>query len=1189
MRNLIVLDERRATLPPSSWVAQSVDAAEDRVFAMTSDGCVACLVANEVVWDCRLDGAADWLWCHYNIELEAIICASRSGAIVAIDAKDHDVEVIGHFDAGLCAVAWNATDDQVALVTGESLLITMSTSWDVLHEGLLDVPSLHAASLVSLAWRADGQFLVVNAAQQIQVWEQSNASWSRHATGRYEDGRPLTQLESTIAWSPNHTLIATSQILKSQLHVIFFERNGLRHGDFAVDAASVTHLQWNTLSDVLALGVVSSTGQARLQCWTRNNYHWYLKHERRLEDNLAALTWDLEAPYTLHILQQTGTHRTLTLEPHVHASASEMATVAVIDGCQLKRTHFQKAPIPPPMCASTISVPSPINVLAFANDMVVLVTSSGSWHLVRDGCVCPITHEDAVFTQAMQSLAWDGALFWGVPEGDATTLCMVSLDVTTGCVLRTSSLPAPINETFSSLSMDGRAVQLSSGARFHPAQRDVDESAHPLYAHWATLDHDLCVGSAGHKLFVNGALLHASVASFHLSHMYLLTTTLGAHPQLHFYLLDDLVDGKYTPVHTQPVERGAKLVTTVPSRADVILQMPRGNLEILAPRPLVLHLVAQCVASAAYAPALELCRKHRVDMNVLVDLDPPAFLANIDALLDALPPRLRSDRLCLFLTNLHPVNVCGAKYPLAPVQSMHESWDKVLEVCSAVRSALLARDAATYLTPLLTCEAKMQLLEPALLRLQALHATDKVLAEKGLQHLVFLVDVDILYDHALGLYDMALTRLVAGRTQRDPQEYLPQLAAFEALQTTKSEAYMKYAIDLSLQRFAKALTHLTADADADLALSLITSHHLYEDGLRLFRAKLSPTRRHILVAYGAHQVATGAFAAGGHTFLAAVPPALELAVDAFRKAHDWRLAMSIAARIEDYDLYTLAYEMADELLNAMGTARNPVAAAELYIHYCHDVDEGVATLVQAREWGLALQAAQLHKRRDLIETEVEPLVLQAAEDMETDINGRLATYKKHWVRLTTLREQIRLFRLHGIDGKNDDGNGLDDGASSAASAFSNMSMSSVGSHNSNRDIRFGSALSFETASHSATTSPFYAAMSAEPTSSSTPKKMPRRFRRTKIQEGSADEDAYVEKSLRGAMPAPEFLADLRQLLTMLIYFGHTPTAQALQTQLDAFLDHIQDHVPPAPVHGESTEAAWTRPDDATWKVVTRLV
>ncbi|KDO16345.1 hypothetical protein SPRG_18123 [Saprolegnia parasitica CBS 223.65] len=349
-------------------------------------------------------------------------------------------------------------------------------------------------------------------------------------------------------------------------------------------------------------------------------------------------------------------------------------------------------------------------------------------------------------------------------------------------------------------------------------------------------------------------------------------------------------------------------------------------------------------------------------------------------------------------------------------------------------------------------------------------------------------------------------------------------------------------------------------------------------------------RRQILVAYGSHQVATGAFASAGHTFLSAVPPALELAVDAFRKASEWRLAMSIAARIDTCDLASLAYEMADELLNAMGTTRNPVAAAELYIHYCHDVDEGVATLVQAREWGLALQAAQLHQRRDLIETEVEPLVLQAADDMETDIGGRFATYKKHWVRLTTLREQIRLFRLHGIDGKTNDGNGLDDGASSAASAFSNMSMSSVGSHNSNRDIRFGTSLSFETSSHSATTSPFYAAMSStEPTSSSKAKKMPRRFRRTKIQEGSADEDAYVETSLRAAMPNAEFLADLRQLLTMLVYFGHTPRAQTIQGQLDAFLHHIQTHVPPAPVHGESTEVAWARPDNATWMVVSRLL
>ncbi|OQS01719.1 RNA polymerase II elongator complex subunit [Achlya hypogyna] len=1195
MRNLVVLDERVATLPGGDWVATSADAAEERLFALSSTGLLACVVDSDVVWEVSLPPASDWHWCTYHQELEVVVCASRSGCLLAVHVRDQDIDVIGHFDDGLCGVAWSGSEDQVALVTGNGNFVTMSASWDVLSECPLEVSAFGGeATLVSIAWRADGKFLAMNGVfaaptRQVLIWEHDNATWKRHGVGRHEDSRALMDLGSALAWAPNHTLVASTQMLKKQHHVVFFERNGLRHGEFAVDAAIVSHVQWNSLSDVVAVAVVTASGVPAVQLWTRSNYHWYLKREHVVADNVSDLRWDLETPHLLHVLLRSGTYHAVTFHSRVHASATPMATVAVIDGCDLKLTHFGRAMIPPPMSAQTVRLPAPVNALAFADDSIVLSTSCGAWYLVTNGVATTVSRAGVDYKQPMQSLAYDGHSVWGVPEGGRGSLIVVALDLAGGVVSDVTTVAAPMEASWAVPSMDGQAVQIATGERFHVASGDTDDTLHPRYAQWTLLDNDVCLGWVGSKLFVNGAPLASAIASFHVSHGYLMITTLGAHPTLQLYKLSDLAEDATLPVHSQPVERGARLVTAVPHKADVVLQMPRGNLEVVVPRPLLLTLVQAYVADSHYAPALELCRKHRVDMNVLVDIDAAAFVAAVPSLIETLPSRVRNDRLSLFLTNLHPINVCSAKYAL-PSVAMPQTWDKVRKVCAAFRAALLARDTAVYLLPLLTCEAKMLLLEPALRRLQLLQREDAALAQKGLQHLVFLVDVDVLYDEALGLYDMELTRLVAGFTQRDPKEYLPELAAYEALATAESPAVMRYTIDVALRRFAKALSHLaTEPLETARALALITTHHLYEDGLRLF-PPTSPLHREIVLAHAAHLVATGAVAAGGAAYLAARPPALDAALDAFRKALDWRMAVSIAARLPDYDVATLAYEMAEELLNAMGTQRNPTAAAELYIHYCHDVDEGVATLVQAREWQRALQAALLHGRSDLVETEVEPQVVQAAEDLLDDLATRTSTYTAHWTRLTTLREQVRLFRLHGIDGRGDD-TGMDDGASSAASAFSNLSMSSVGSHNSNRDVRFGTFTSLETASHSATTSPFYAAMTAAAADpgSTLKKKMPRRFRRTKIQEGSADEDAYVDKWLHAVIPTTEFAADTKRLLEMLVYFGQTRTAQRIQVALDTFLDHIDAHPPPGPAHGDGSPEEVVRIADDTWKIISPLV
>ena len=53
--------------------------------------------------------------------------------------------------------------------------------------------------------------------------------------------------------------------------------------------------------------------------------------------------------------------------------------------------------------------------------------------------------------------------------------------------------------------------------------------------------------------------------------------------------------------------------------------MPRGNLEVLHPQLLVVRRTCALLSARNYLAALSLMRKHKVDMNVLVDYDPAAF------------------------------------------------------------------------------------------------------------------------------------------------------------------------------------------------------------------------------------------------------------------------------------------------------------------------------------------------------------------------------------------------------------------------------------------------------------------------------------------------------------------------------------------------------------------------------------
>jgi elongator complex protein 1 len=68
------------------------------------------------------------------------------------------------------------------------------------------------------------------------------------------------------------------------------------------------------------------------------------------------------------------------------------------------------------------------------------------------------------------------------------------------------------------------------------------------------------------------------------------------------------------------VERGSRLV--VANGFKTILQMPRGNLEGVQPRILLLKEVIALIKETRYGKAFLLLRQHKLDINLIYDVDP---------------------------------------------------------------------------------------------------------------------------------------------------------------------------------------------------------------------------------------------------------------------------------------------------------------------------------------------------------------------------------------------------------------------------------------------------------------------------------------------------------------------------------------------------------------------------------------
>lgn len=158
--------------------------------------------------------------------------------------------------------------------------------------------------------------------------------------------------------------------------------------------------------------------------------------------------------------------------------------------------------------------------------------------------------------------------------------------------------------------------------------------------------------------------------------------------------------------------------------------------------------------------------------------------------------------------------------------------NKVDRVCAAVRSALMSMETKKFLLSIITThvretspnlEAVLTILKELkgiykyqksrlywqlmyLAHLFPISASSDIFStEEAVKYSLLLVDVNELYNIALGMYDFELVLLVAEKSQKDPKEYLPFLNELQRLPVD----YQRYKIDVYLKRYEKALQHIS--------------------------------------------------------------------------------------------------------------------------------------------------------------------------------------------------------------------------------------------------------------------------------------------------------------------------------------------------------------------------------------------
>ncbi|XP_039495713.1 putative elongator complex protein 1 isoform X1 [Drosophila santomea] len=1004
--------------------------------------CVASGAGEVILVDPQTGATSEGTFCDVGIESMAW---SPNQEVVAFVTRTHNVvlmtstfDVIAEqpLDAELAPdqqfvnVGWGKKETQFHGSEGKQAAKQTASDSTVSH----DVQELKQD--VSISWRGDGAFFVVSfvASQLGRTFKVYDSEGKLHHTAEKS-----ANLKDAVVWRPTGNWIAVPQQFPNKSTIALFEKNGLRHRElvlpFDLHDEPVVQLRWSEDSDILAIRTAAKEEQ-RVYLYTIGNYHWYLKQVLIFEqtDPLALLHWDTRvgAEHALHILKESGKH---LVYRWAFAVDRNDAVVGVIDGKRLLLTDFDEAIVPPPMSQRVLNPHSYINVFTSHNTTMCLYTSCGQIYL---------------FENIRQLSEEHGRPKTLMPDAELSRLQLANLTIfTKNYLLATHSSAGstrllllsykdevneqgePCYRVQSSLRINGlvNAVAVASHAmdKFYvqtvnnghtyevslkadktlKMERTYVQLAQPAdQIDWVISDGYISDGYTGclvtlrnqHLLHMDGHLIGEDVTSFCVVGNYLVYTQINA---MHFVRLKDR-----RQVASRNIERGAKLVTAVDHKARVVLQLPRGNLEAICPRVLVLELVGGLLNAKKYQKAMQMARKQRINLNIIFDHDVEKFVVSVD---DFLREIKESQWLCLFLSELQNEDITKGMYSSnydAAKQIYPSDYrvdQKVEYVCRLLLRQMNEEDKR-FRMPVITAYVKLGCLEPALQLIWKEKKVDATLADQLLQYLLYLVDVNDLYNVALGTYDFGLVLFVAQKSQKDPKEFLPYLNELKALPVD----YRKFRIDDHLKKYASALSHLASCGEEhyDEASEFIRKHGLYTDGLAIYREH-KEFQKTIYVAYADHLRASAKldnasimYERGGE---------LQQALLSAKHTLDWQRVLVLAKKLGE----PLA-QVAQSLVGPLQQQGRHMEAYELVKEHCDDRKRQLEVLLEGHLYSRAIYMAGLEDENVLAE-KIAPALLAYGTQLHSSLQADLELFLDYKQRLLDIRQRQEKYGVGNID------------------------------------------------------------------------------------------------------------------------------------------------------------------------------
>ncbi|KRT86669.1 hypothetical protein AMK59_1801 [Oryctes borbonicus] len=545
---------------------------------------------------------------------------------------------------------------------------------NVENEDQEDNPITGDISTVHIAWRENSQeFCVsyVDETYKLQIYNIYGQLISKIIE--------VPNMASSVAWR-NSLLVCSTKNEAGRFFISMYERNGLKHVEFKLDeeVISVGEIKWNEISDTLVVNIVTQEGSF-LNIYMQINFDYQLKqqlvttNENRLQKfNFMHCTEQMIALYVATNIQIT--YYKLILKTQSGILPNGRGFFAEVDNKQLKLKTIEGDYLAgAEEVIRAIDVTKPINLATFHHkfEKLIIVDSNSNFYFYSfnsnsmnkvgerlTNMNILVSFYNLCFTSN------DSVLLVYLNDENVHDLYKLNLDDYQMETVESNERITYISfveeyDQVLKLKAD-KVLYLNDHQHLSPVDFDICEMKYAIVKgelYMITLD-------VSNQLHVNNNIVCRSVNSLILHAGYLYITAFGCKLYC-IQLMEDNMRNlcnesllKLT-VFNRNCEDGSILLCGIPNENQVLLYHPRGNKEAVLCRNVAINQIAMYIRDKKWKKALEFARIERLDLNLLVDINPNQFLSDIRHFVDSMEsPNL----LQLFILSLINDNVLQLTY-----------------------------------------------------------------------------------------------------------------------------------------------------------------------------------------------------------------------------------------------------------------------------------------------------------------------------------------------------------------------------------------------------------------------------------------------------------------------------------------------------------------------------------------------